>query len=251
MPLTRTLLLTNDDGIRAPGLRILRERLMREYRVVTVAPDRERSAVSMGITLTRPLRIHDEHSDQYAVDGTPADCINLALQAAMDEPPDLVVSGMNQGENLSYDVFYSGTVGAAFTAHLYGLPALAVSMIPKIDQNGDLVFDYNGAAELATEVIRRLLPVARKTVVYNLNIPSGARKVRITSLGDKRYHPEVVETRDPRGRRAYWLGTGRPEYHGDGQSDVVAVQEGDASLSILLYDLNAPDEFNHLKQVFS
>jgi 5'-nucleotidase len=186
-----------------------------------------------------------------AVDGTPSDCINLALQAVMPNPPDLVVSGMNQGENLSYDVFYSGTVGAAFTAHLYGLPALAVSMIPVINDAGDLVFDFTAAAVLATEVIHHLLPLARKSVVYNLNIPAGARKVRVTCLGDKRYHPEVVETRDPRGRRAYWLGTGRPEYHGDGNTDVMAVQEGDASLSALFYDLNTPEEVNHLKTVFS
>ncbi|MBN1195775.1 MAG: 5'/3'-nucleotidase SurE [Candidatus Aminicenantes bacterium] len=247
----KTILLTNDDGIQASGLLTLRERLAGTYDVITVAPDRERSAVSMGITLTRPLRMRRESPDQVAVDGTPSDCINLALQAVMSSPPDLVVSGMNQGENLSYDVFYSGTVGAAFTAHLYGLPALAVSMIPTPNDSGDLVFDYAAAADLTADVIRRLLPVARKTVVYNLNIPAGARNVRVTSLGDKRYHPEVVETRDPRGRRAYWLGTGRPDYKGDGNSDVMAVREGDASLSILLYDLNASEEFNHLKTVFS
>ncbi|HDP95007.1 MAG TPA: 5'/3'-nucleotidase SurE [Candidatus Aminicenantes bacterium] len=247
----KTILLTNDDGIHAPGLQIIRNRLAGAYEVITVAPDRERSAVSMGITLTRPLRIRRESPDQVAVDGTPSDCINLGLQAVMSNLPDLVVSGMNQGENLSYDVFYSGTVGAAFTAHLYGLPALAVSMIPTLNDAGDLVFDFVSAADLTADVIRRLLPVARKSVVYNLNIPNGAKKVRVTSLGDKRYHPEVVETRDPRGHRAYWLGTGRPEYHGDGDSDVITVQEGDASLSILLYDLNAADECNHLKAVFS
>lgn len=247
----KTILLTNDDGIQSPGLHALRDRLVGTYDVMTVAPDRERSAVSMGITLTRPLRMRRESPDQVAVDGTPSDCINLALQAVMTNPPDLVVSGMNQGENLSYDVFYSGTVGAAFTAHLYGLPALAVSMIPTLDDAGDLVFDFVAAADLTADVIRRLLPLVRKSVVYNLNIPAGARKVRVTSLGDKRYHPEVVETRDPRGRRAYWLGTGRPEYHGDGNSDVMAVQEGYASLSVLLYDLNTPEEVNHLKTVFS
>jgi len=248
---SKTILLTNDDGIRAPGLRTLRDLLSATHRVVTVAPDRERSAVSMGITLTRPLRIQREAPDLVAVDGTPSDCINLALQTVLSEAPDFVVSGMNMGENLSYDVFYSGTVGAAFTAHLYGLPALAVSLIPTRGKDGTPQFDLAAGAALAAEVIRRLLPVARNTVVYNLNIPAGATEVMVTSLGDKRYHPEVVEARDPRGRRAFWLGTGRPEYRGDGKSDVMAVQQGVASLSILRYDLNAPGEMGHLEAVFS
>ena len=247
----QTILLTNDDGIHAPGLTALRKELDGPYRVFTVAPDRERSAVSMSITLTRPLRLHTHAPDLVAVDGTPSDCVNLALQEVLPQAPDLVVSGMNLGENLSFDVFYSGTVGAAFTAHLYGLPALAVSLVPREDARGDLVFDLEGGAAVALDVIRRLLPATRKGIVYNLNIPAGAREVRVTTLGDKRYRPEVVQTRDPRKRRAYWLGTGSPEYRGNGETDVGAVRAGFASLSVLRYDLGDMRETEHLRGIFS
>lgn len=251
MTLEKTILLTNDDGIQAPGLTTLRDNLNGVFRVYTVAPDRERSAVSMSITLTKPLRLHAHTPDLVAVDGTPSDCVNLALQRVLPHTPDLVVSGMNLGENLSFDVFYSGTVGAAFTAHLYGLPALAVSLVPREDDKGDLVFDLEGGAAIAMDVIRRLLPVASRGVVYNLNIPAGAREIRITTLGDKRYRPEIVETRDPRKRRAFWLGTGSPAYIGNGETDVGAVREGVASLSILKYDLGDAAETERLKGIFS
>lgn len=247
----KTILLTNDDGIHAEGINALYRELIPDYSVYIVAPDRERSAVSMAISLNHPLRIRREAENRVAVDGTPSDCINVALQHVLPHPPDLVVSGMNQGENLSFDVFYSGTVGAAFTAHLYGTPAMAVSLIPRMEPGSDPAFNFKSGVEVAVPVIKRLLQVAGNAVVYNLNIPFEPQgPVRVTSIGDKRYHPEVVEMQDPRGRSYYWLGSGSPDYHGDENSDVGAVLSGHPSLSILRYDLNCDTELKKLREEF-
>lgn len=242
----KTLLLTNDDGYLAEGLQRLKAHLSSQYEVYVAAPDRERSAVSMSLTIHHPLRLNRIGEKDYAVDGTPADCINLALQKLLPQPPDFIVSGMNEGENLCEDVFFSGTVAGAFIGHIYGIPSLASSLI-RDKENG--TFNYDDGARVTGRVLERLLPLKNSNVVYNLNIPaSNSGNVVVTSLGLKRYKPSMIERTDPRGRKYFWIGTGDPVSDGDGGTDLEAVGKGDIPLSVLKYDLNCFDEMKKLSR---
>lgn len=247
----KTVLLTNDDGFFSPGITRLRERLAADYEVYVVAPDSERSAISMALTLNRPLRVNQMADRVYAINGTPSDCINLALQKILPRRPDFVVSGMNVGENLSEDVFFSGTVAGAFSGFLYGVPALAVSLVGRVGDFSGQAFNFENGAAIVADVLRRLLAGSRAEVVYNLNIPSPNNgQLRVTRLGSKRYKPDIVERTDPRGRLYYWIGTGAPDYDDNHGSDIWAVKNGFISLSALRYDLNAVDERERLASLF-
>ncbi len=230
------VLLTNDDGYFSPALAALAARLRPACEVRIVAPDRERSANSLSLTLRRPLRLFKVRPGVFAVDGTPADCIYLALKNLLPRRPDLIVSGMNLGPNLGeQDIAYSGTVAAAIQGTFLGIPSVAVSLIP--DAEGS--FDLGGAAAFVAAVARRLL--AKRIppgVTLNINIPPPpVRGVRISGLGQKKYEPEVIEKRDPRGRLYYWIGTSDPEGSGDARSDVRAVAEGFISVTPLHTDM--------------
>lgn len=230
------VLLTNDDGYFSPALAALATRLRPSCDVRIVAPDRERSANSLSLTLRRPLRLFRVRPGVFAVDGTPADCIYLALKNLLPRAPDLILSGMNLGPNLGeQDISYSGTVAAAIQGTFLGVPSVAVSLIP--DPRGD--FDLGGAAAFVAAVARCLL--ARRLppgVTLNINIPPPpVRGVRITGLGQKRYEPEVIEKKDPRGRLYYWIGTSDPKGSGDAKSDIRAVAEGFISVTPLHTDL--------------
>ena len=249
----KTLLLTNDDGILSTGLRHLKEFLSSKYEsiydIYVVAPDRERSGVSMSITINRPLRMNQIGEKEFGVDGTPVDCINIALQKIMPQWPDFIISGMNEGENLCEDVFFSGTVAAAYTGHLYGLPSLAVSLVPN-KKTGE--FDFNTGAHITGQVLDKLLPLKNTAVVYNLNIPYPTTgELVITSIGLKRYKPTIVEKIDPRSRKYFWIGTGEPQNTGEPGTDLQAAAEGNISLSVLKYDLNELEEMNKLIEVFN
>jgi 5'-nucleotidase len=249
----KTLLLTNDDGILSTGLSYLKKFLSSKYEsiydIYVVAPDRERSGVSMSITINRPLRMNQMGEKEFSVDGTPVDCINIALQKIMPQWPDFIISGMNEGENLCEDVFFSGTVAAAYTGHLYGLPSLAVSLIPN-KKTGE--FDFNTGAHITGQVLDKLLPLKNTAVVYNLNIPYPTTgELIVTSIGLKRYKPTIVEKIDPRSRKYFWIGTGEPQSTGEPGSDLQAKADGNISLSVLKYDLNQPEEMNKLFEVFN
>lgn len=248
----KKILLTNDDGYFSPGIKALQERLSRDYHVVTVAPDKEMSAVSMSLTLNHPLRMHAVDRDVYAVSGTTADCVNVALQKILADPPDFVVSGMNLGENLAEDVFFSGTVGGAFTGHLYDLPALAVSMLPVGGDPHGQEFRFDSAAEVAARVLARLLDYDHHAAaIYNLNIPAGANgRVVVTRLGRKHYRPDVIERLDPRGRKYFWIGTGSPTSTGGEGTDIWAVAQGLVSLSVVSYEVSDPQETDRLRTLF-
>lgn len=234
----KSILLTNDDGVFSEGIMGLRDRLSDLYDVTIVAPDRERSAISMALTLHHPLRIDSVGENTYSIDGTPADCINVAIQKIMNQKPDFIVSGMNFGENLSEDVLFSGTVGGAFAGFLYGIPSMAVSLIPDYQDLGKPLYDIDSSSQQTVFLLKKLIPLGRN-VVYNVNIPTGKNgKIVVTSLGRKRYKPEIIEKKDPRGRLYYWIGTGHPDYHGENGTDVWAVKNGYTSLSIIQYDLN-------------
>jgi 5'-nucleotidase len=245
----KTLLLTNDDGYLSEGIQRLKRVLSADYRVYVVAPDRERSAISMSLTIHHPLRLRRMAENEYAIDGTPADCVNIALQKILPNPPDFVVSGMNEGENLCEDVFFSGTVAGAFTGSLYGIPSLAVSLI---DEGKGKPFAYEDGAHVTAGVLEKLLPLNDHSVVYNLNIPAGHDgAIAVTALGLKRYTPSIIERTDPRGRKYYWIGTGNPTLAGEKGTDLKAVRNKTISLSVLKYDLNTPQELLKLQEAFN
>ncbi|MCP4221471.1 MAG: 5'/3'-nucleotidase SurE [bacterium] len=248
----KTLLLTNDDGYLAPGLQRLKEILSTKYDIYVVAPDRERSAISMSLSINHPLRMKQMAEKEYMVDGTPSDCITIALDKVLPARPDFVVSGMNMGENLAEDVFYSGTVAAAFSAHIYGVPALAVSLTgnkeKRIHAGAD--FNFREGANVTVDILEKILPLQNLDIVYNLNIPNPfSGHVAVTAVGRKQYRPSIVERVDPRGAAYYWIGTGSPKDTGMENSDLQAVEAGHASLSILKYDLNCFDQMKKLTEV--
>lgn len=248
----KTILLTNDDGFYSPGLTALKTELEKQYEVWVVAPDREMSAISMALTLNRPLRVQQIAGNVFAVNGTTSDCVNIAMQKILPQPPAAVVSGMNLGENLSEDVFFSGTVGGAFSGHLYGVPSLAISLIagPGHPPLQEMQFDLG--ARISARILDRLQASLHGKVVCNLNIPFPNRgEISFTRLGSKHYTPDIVERIDPRGKPYYWIGTGAPSYVGSEGSDVWAVQNGFISLSIIQYDLNAREELRRLAAAFS
>lgn len=246
----KSLLLTNDDGFFSLGITMLKERLQQDFQVYIVAPDRERSAVSMALTLNHPLRIRRIDHNVFAVSGTTSDCVNIALQKILPHYPDFVVSGMNLGENISEDVFFSGTVGGAFAGFLYGIPSMAVSLIPNRDE-AEGEYRFAAAADTAAGILHKLLSYTHGPIVYNVNIPyEHSGRVLVTRLGSKRYKPDVVERVDPRGRKYYWIGAGFPDYSGPPGTDVWAIQNGYVSLSVIRYDLNCHDEVARLSPLF-
>jgi 5'-nucleotidase len=228
------ILVTNDDGIGAPGLRQLADELATVGRVTIIAPDREQSASSHALTLHRPLRVHRHEEAVFSVDGTPTDCVNLGILNLLPERPRLVVSGINRGMNLGDDITYSGTVAAAFEGTLLGIPSFAVSLQAEREAS-----DFSGAARFAAVLARRLLsrPLAPGTLL-NVNVPRGTpRGVRPTRQGRRTYHQGVVERTDPSGRRYYWLGGIPPQWDEDPESDFAAIRDGFISLTPLHLDL--------------
>ena len=247
----KTILLTNDDGFYSKGIGALKTELEKKYRVWVVAPDREKSAISMALTLNHPLRISQVEMNVYAINGTTADCVNIALQKILPKKPDFVLSGMNLGENLSEDIFFSGTVGGAFSGFLYGIPSLAISLIAGLGQYQQREFEFNQGAEITVKILEKLLAYPHDNVIYNLNIPfPNCGEIAVTSLGNKRYTPDIIERVDPRGRKYFWIGTGTPNYSCQEGSDIWAVQNKYISLSIIKYDLNSPAELGRLAAAF-
>ena len=248
----KTILLTNDDGFYSKGILFLKSVLAKKYRVFVIAPDRERSAVSMSLTLHQPLRINQIEEGVFAVNGTTSDCVNIALQKILPHSPDFVVSGMNLGENLSEDIFFSGTVGGAFSGFLYGIPSLAVSLVGHPGTDTSREFDFAGGADITERIVSRLLHYRHEGLVYNLNIPfPNNGKIQVTSLGSKWYRPDIIERVDPRGGKYYWIGTGSPDCSGKKGTDVWAVQRRYISLSVISYDFNSIGQRRRLSREFA
>ncbi len=231
------ILVSNDDGIHSEGLHALEAALKAVGEVYTVAPDREQSAVSHALTLHRPLRIEEIAPRRFAVDGTPTDCINLAVKGFLPERPHLVVSGINKGANLGDDITYSGTVSAAIEGSLLGIPAIAVSVV-----SWEKPFHFAPAASfaavLAAEVFAQGMPAETLLNVNVLNLPQQEIKgYRLTRQG-KRHYADTIETRvDPRGRTYYWIGGDDLGFAHDEGTDCVAVHEGFISVTPLHVDL--------------
>ena len=227
------ILVTNDDGVFSEGIKLLAASLSAVADVVVVAPDREQSASGHSLTLHRPLRIQRIETDFYSVDGTPTDCVNLGvLWLLKDQPPDLVVSGINFGANMGDDVTYSGTVSATFEGTLLGIPSVAFS------QEVGEPFSFESAARFAQRFTEILLSESLPSdLLLNVNIPAGKiRGVRFTRLGKRRYQQVVVEKTDPRGRNYFWI-AGTPEWQEEEGTDQAAISSGQVSITPLHLDL--------------
>ena len=228
------ILACNDDGIQSDGLTDLVKALEPIDKVVVVAPDRERSAVSHALTLDRPLRADEVKEHWFAVTGTPTDCVNLAVNGLLTERPWLIVSGINRGANLGDDITYSGTVSAAMEAVLLGIPAIAFSQV------GRAAFNYEAAASFARALVGKLRnrPLPPDTLL-NVNVPEGAspRGYRVTRQGKRRYGDAVVEKVDPRGRKYYWIGGSELGFDDDPGTDFAAIKDGYVSVTPLHLDL--------------
>jgi len=241
-----TILVTNDDGVGVPGLTVLARALSALGQVVVVAPDRDMSAVSHALTLTRPLRVRRHAEHVYAVDGTPTDCVNLGIFNLIGKKVDLVVSGINRGYNLGDDVTYSGTVAAAFEGTLLGYPSIAVSRaaMPGSGFSGsnwplDPEDTYEAAAAFTADLARRVLDRGMPgDTLLNVNVPlPPLRGVTCTRLGKRIYKEGVIERTDPSGRQYYWIGGTAPEWTEDSRSDYAAVSGGCVSVTPLHLDL--------------
>ena len=240
------ILVSNDDGIHSAGLAALVDAVRPFGELVVVAPDREQSACSHALTLHRPLRIESAGDGRYAVDGTPTDCVNLAINAILKERPALLVSGINRGANLGDDVTYSGTVSAAMEGTLLGVPSIAVSLI------GRATFDFTAAASFASRlagwVLAHGLPA---DTLLNVNVPQAPapRGVALTRMGRRRYGDAIVENVDPRGRKYYWIAGEEVPFVAEEGTDFHAVQEGLISVTPIHMDLTNYGSFGALARL--
>jgi 5'-nucleotidase len=229
------LLLSNDDGFFANGIRAARDVLLRSFQVVVVAPASEQSASSHALTLARPLRAFEAEPGIFAVDGTPADCVYLALHGEarfLPRRPDVIVSGINRGLNLGQDVFYSGTVAAAREGALRGIPALAVSAHHEADLPAVAELAEKLAIDLSSHKGRGRAPL------LNLNVPKPwTGEVASVKLGARIYDEIIVERKDPRGRAYYWLGGPSVQNSQEHGTDTAVFDQGIATLTSLILDL--------------
>lgn len=239
------ILVSNDDGYLATGINALTDALAKVADVVVIAPDRNRSAASNSLTLNNPLRVTEVAKDRYKVDGTPSDCVHMALTGFLDFEPDLVVSGINHGANLGDDVIYSGTVAAAMEGRFLGLPTIAVSLV------GQTLTHFDTAAEVAASLVLKIerAPLA-SDVVLNVNVPdiamSELQGVRATRLGFRHKAEQILRDEDPYGRPIYWVGpAGAGQDAGDG-TDFYAIAGGFASVTPLKVDLTRHESVQDL-----
>ena len=232
----KRILVTNDDGVHSQGIKALADALRPLGEITIVAPLTEASAIGHALTLRRPLRIENIADRVHAVDGTPTDCVNIAITSILRVMPDLVVSGINKGWNLGDDVSYSGTVSGAFEGALLGAPGIAVSL-----QNTGGPFDFSASARaaqvVAQSVLNRELPAR---VFLNINVPAGRTRGFKVTVQAKRNHVTKVDERvDPRGQKYFWIEEGQNEWEPHDRSDYQAVRDGYISVTPLQPDLTA------------
>ena len=230
------ILVTNDDGVRAPGLAKLAAALAPLGEVRVYAPDREQSAVGHGVSLHRPLRVAKVAEDWFMVDGTPTDCVMLAVRDLLGRRPDLVVSGINSGANLGDDVTYSGTVAGAFEGMLLGIPSFAISLVSPAPKHMDT------GARIAERLAGRLLAEGLPPdTVLNVNVPDvpyeQLRGIQVTRMGRRTYQDEIIRRVDPRGGAYYWIGGAEPAHVAEAGTDFAAIDSGCASVTPLQRDL--------------
>lgn len=235
------ILVTNDDGYFSEGIAVLAKSLESVGEVTVVAPASEQSATAHSITLTRPLRVRQLGERRYSVDGTPTDCVLLAITKILPERPDIVLSGINHGANLGDDVTYSGTVAGALEASIFKLPGIAVSLTAR---EGDFTHAADFAARLTERVLKEGLP---KGTILNVNVPPGEiRGSRFTHQGSAASVSNIIEGIDPRGKAYYWIGVQKLAVNEDLSNDFAAIAEGLVSITPLRTDLT---DFGLLEQL--
>src|SRR5215216_1288456 len=242
------ILVTNDDGVHAEGIRLLAETLAPLGDITVVAPIQEASAIGHALTLRRPLRIDTIGERIFAIDGTPTDCVNIAITHVLHGNPDLIVSGINKGWNLGDDVTYSGTVSGALEGALLGIPAIAVST-QNFHRRNDFEFESSAraAALVAELVLERGMP---KFTFLNINVPHGSNKGFRVTVQAKRNHITVVDERiDPRKRPYYWIEEGENDWEPHDRSDYQAVRDGYISITPLQPDMTAHDALKYLEEL--
>jgi len=241
------ILVTNDDGVHSDGIHALADALKALGDVMVVAPHVEASAIGHALTLRRPLRVEELRPGVYEVDGTPTDCVNIALTKIYDTAPDLIVSGINKGYNLGDDVTYSGTVSGALEGALLGVPSIAVSQ-----ERTRGVYDFRHAAAAAAQIAARVLRdgIIQPQTFLSLNVPSGTPKGFRLTVQAKRNHVTTVDERtDPRGRNYYWIEEGENEWEPHDRSDFQAVRDGYISVTPLQPDLTDYDALARLESL--
>lgn len=242
------ILVCNDDGVYAPGLRLLAQSLQQLAEVTIIAPDRNRSGASNSLTLAYPIRVQHLSDGAISVQGTPTDCVHLASTGLLPEPPDMVVSGINEGANLGDDVLYSGTVAAAIEGRFLGLPAIAVSLVMKGDE---AVLHFETAAEAARQLVQRVIadPLPVNTIL-NVNVPNvplaQLRGYEVTRLGTRHQAEPTIAQLDPRGQPVYWVGPAGAEQDAGPGTDFYAIKRKKVSVTPLHVDLTYYRAFDQL-----
>jgi 5'/3'-nucleotidase len=241
------ILLSNDDGCQSPGLHVLAAYLGRVAEVWVVAPDRDRSGASNSLTLDVPLRAKTLDNGFIRVEGTPTDCVHLAITGLLEQEPDMVVAGLNAGPNLGDDVIYSGTVAAATEGRFLGLPAMAVSMDSYQPRH------WETGAQVALELVQRLAGAGLPSdVILNINVPDRPygqlAGLRATRLGHRHKAEPVVRQLDPRGREVFWVGTAGPEQDAGPGTDFYALRHGCVSVTPLQVDLTRHSTLPSIEQ---
>lgn len=240
-------LISNDDGYRAPGIKSLTEMLSDMGEIAVVAPDRNRSGASNSLTLDNPLQVQEFGENQYFINGTPTDCVHIAITGLLKKMPDMVVAGINSGSNLGDDVIYSGTVAAAMEGRFMGLPALAVSL------TGNDPVHYETAAAVVKKVIKNLqkTPLSVETIL-NINVPDlpldQIQGIKVTRLGQRHKSEPVIKDKDPRGRPIYWIGPPGAEQDAGEGTDFHAIRNGYVSITPLQIDLTQYDSLDKVSQ---
>ena len=247
------ILISNDDGIDAPGIKLL-EQLARQFSddVWVIAPSMEQSGAGHSLTLRRPLRIHKRDDRHYAVDGTPTDCILLGLQQIMrDTPPDIVLSGINRGGNLGEDVTYSGTIAAAMEATLLNVPAIAFSQY----FSGEMI-NWTTAEKHLNDVTKALVEATwPKGVLINVNFPEqeaqGGARLRVSTQGQRQIGDHIAERHDPRGEPYYWIGAILSDLPEDPNADLRVIEQGDISVTPISLDFTHYETHEKLTKAFT
>ena len=237
------ILLSNDDGYFAPGLACLAEVLSEIAEIIVVAPERDRSGSSNSLTLDRPLSLHKSHNGFYYVNGTPTDCVHLAVTGMLDVMPDMIISGVNSGANMGDDTIYSGTVAAATEGFLLGIPSLAVSLVDASSGN------YLTAARVAADMVMRCTNSALQCpVLLNINVPNVEYQqlegIEVTRLGRRHKAEPVIKSQSPRGETVYWVGAAGAAQDAGKGTDFYSIQHNRVSVTPLQIDLTRYDQLD-------
>jgi len=245
------ILLTNDDGIHAPGLQLLFKQSRELGRITIIAPEHDSSAASHSLTMNRPLRVREIAENVYAINGTPTDCITIGIGKILPQKPDLVISGINPGPNLGDDVSYSGTVSAAIESTMLGIPAIAVSLAGESDP-----LHYETAADFSIRLAQIILAMGLpRDTLLNVNVPNTPvdriEGILFTRRGRRLYEDAIKETHDPWGRKHYWIGGGTPSFDAGEDTDSAAISVNKVSITPMHLDTTNYEALKFLRKEWS